>query len=285
MVKYLLLILLLIPLASAIPTITQSGQCQDTEGILLHQGWNAFTMFPLNDTDVVYGDLNYSLVNGDNFLGASFLGCKPLSSFIIWNGANSLSYNDAVNNNWIEEIQKLNSSVDINDKTKWYQNKICQHEAFWIKSNLDNLKLSILNVNHSPIDETFAWNKLRFMNSSGYEANITDAGSIGQALNWAITTLLYQDIEEGGYAYIDGSGGIGTKNNISSFEGVWLYSNQNSLSLIRQNSTHSCSAKIKIYGTNNNKIKLYGTTNSMISFYTTHFSRLLGGMRDYLDNN
>ncbi|MBU1260693.1 MAG: hypothetical protein KJ757_01605 [Planctomycetes bacterium] len=115
------------------------------------------------------------------------------------------------------------------DDTAFRRNK-----GYWVYANSSG-NLSLLSVGGSLSSQTYDWSELRFSNSSGSELNVTDAGAGG----WLTTTLQYTD---GGTAYtwetICGSTTPPNpcdKTTISSWEGVFVYSNLDNITLIRQN--------------------------------------------------
>jgi len=106
----IIICLMIIPMVIALP----NKVVYKHEPILLAEGYNGIGIIPDYETLSV-GDYNVSLVNKSetgelNLLGMSFMTpngkCIPLTSLTFWDFQdNSLSYEDAKTNNWIDAIE------------------------------------------------------------------------------------------------------------------------------------------------------------------------------------
>ena len=117
-------------------------------------------------------------------------------------------------------------------------------KGYWVYANQSgNLTLpAAAGGASSSSGQTYQWNKLRFANGT-VELNITQASNSTNA--WISNVLYYYGCDSDAwldcntnknhwqFLDIQGSGGI--KNNISSWEGVFVYSYKNNITLIRQN--------------------------------------------------
>jgi len=102
-----------------------------------------------------------------------------------------------------------------------------KNKGYWVYMN-ESGNLTLPSAGGTWSNESFNWNKLRFVNGSD-ELNITDAGDEG----WlAQTALQYWD---NGWKEISGSPPPTGKSIISSWEGIFIKSNVDNLTLIRQN--------------------------------------------------
>lgn len=108
-----------------------------------------------------------------------------------------------------------------------------EDKGYWLYAN-EAGNLSLASVGGSLRNESYIWSKLRFSNGTS-ELNVTQAGSKG----WIQTSMRYWGKHpiKGTYEflYISGTSGLLTKTNMSSWEGVFVYSNQDNITLIRQN--------------------------------------------------
>jgi hypothetical protein len=116
------------------------------------------------------------------------------------------------------------------DKSSFEQGK-----GYWVYVNeAGNLTLS--SVGGSLAGQTYAWNKLRFMNGS-LELNITEAGNMtgsSRQYMW-ITSFKYwgytaPEDPDAGFDFIDMSSG-----NFNAWQGYFIKSNYDNITLIRQN--------------------------------------------------
>jgi|SRR3989338_272533 len=128
---------------------------------------------------------------------------------------------------------KYLSTISGFDDTAFRQNK-----GYWIYVNQSG-NLTLPEVGGSLSGETYAWGKLRFMNASGSEMNITDAGS--SPYNWfSFGVFYYHDTEFDAFKYVCAGTGPGYDQNcntisLNSWQGYFIYSNYDNITLIRQN--------------------------------------------------
>jgi len=145
-----------------------------------------------------------------------------------------LSYFDSSPSQASQRKYKYVASADLEmDDTMLRKGK-----GYWLYGN-EAGNLTLPGVGGSYGNETYAWNKLRFMNASGYEAGIGDVGSAGLGLNWIETTLQYWGLDEFGdlpydFKYL-GPTDDGYRDYIYPWEGVFVKSLKDNITLIRQN--------------------------------------------------
>jgi len=241
--------------ALLIGTVAKAGNLNSTStrsitlitsqtNITLNTGWNLIALnLSGGDTGT---DRNISLVAGWNLIGYSSDVETGLSNAKFTNSSgSSFTWANAVANNKVQAYlayydtssalasgrkYKYTATSDLGmDDTSFRKNK-----GYWLYAN-EAGNLTIPSIGGSLSGATYAWSKLRFMNSSGYEANITDVGSIGQGLRWITTTFRYWDYADpedpgAGFDFIPISSG-----NLNSWKGYFVYSNYNNITLIRQN--------------------------------------------------
>jgi hypothetical protein len=101
--------------------------------------------------------------------------------------------------------------------------------GYWVYSNEDGI-LTLPNVNGTKSGESYLWGKLRFMNSSGSEMNVTEAGQAEWIESENIQYYDYDsDLER--YKFIV----LQSSENITPWKGYFIYSEQDNITLIRQN--------------------------------------------------
>jgi len=108
-----------------------------------------------------------------------------------------------------------------------------QNKGYWIKINqLGGGNFSMPGVGGSLSGQTYDWSKLRFSNGT-MELNISEAS--GANYNWIQAKMYYYNTATKQAEVIDDTGDPNTKNNILSWEGIWVLSKQNNINLIRRN--------------------------------------------------
>ena len=119
------------------------------------------------------------------------------------------------------------SDLDMDDSS------LRKGKGYWLYANQSG-NLTLSGAGGSLAGQTYAWSKLRFRNSSGTELNITQIQAMG-AEAWISTTIQYWNTTNNRFDYIS-SLDIGRfKSIIPSWNGVFIYSNQDNITLIRQN--------------------------------------------------
>lgn len=290
--KNIIISLVIMSLMITIVTSLPSGTVYKYEPVLLAEGWNGLGIIT-NYSSLIQGDFNLSLVNSTggslNLLGMSFMTpngkCISLDSLTFWDvDDNSMNYEDAKTNNWIEPIQ-FTENLETTGEIEEFQT-LCPYEAIWVKSYLA-VNMTISDVLGSPIGETFNWTDLRFSNGSE-ERGIVSAGAEG----WVDTTLKYWNTDKNGFRDIAGTDNIilGHKSTISSLEGVFVRSYQNNIYLLTNNETKKNVIKVKcnakfigddgVCHMPSGKAKYVGG-NKVFKFkaWTSHIMRLIGSLR------
>ncbi|MFA5174575.1 MAG: LamG domain-containing protein [Candidatus Pacearchaeota archaeon] len=209
---------------------------ESQENITLNAGWNLISL-GMNNTDTGT-DRNISLARGWNLIGYSSDTSLNLANANFTNSSGSkYTWTNAVANNKVQAYGAYYDSSSATasqrkykylgtsgvDKTA-FENK----KGYWIYANQSG-NLTLPGVGGSLAGQTYQWSKLRFVNSSGSEKNITEAGSAG----WISTTLKYWDNGFKNLRYDSEDPEI--RSYISPYEGVFIKSNYNNITMIRQN--------------------------------------------------
>ena len=209
--------------------------------ISLNKGWN---LVALDMAGTSAGDINISIVSGWNLIGYSSTNESLLENAVFINSSGNVSsWNSAVASNKIkgyasyydsssslpsERKYKFAASSDLSmDDSSFRKNK-----GYWVYAN-QNGNLTLKGVGGSSSGSTYAWSKLRFANSSGSELNITQASNSTNA--WVNPQFRYWD---SGFKYLYATtdpDDPSDKELLSSWEGVFVYSYKDNLTLIRQN--------------------------------------------------
>lgn len=113
---------------------------------------------------------------------------------------------------------------------------LCAGKGYWIYVNQSGGgNLTLLSVGGSASGQTYSWSKLRFMNASGVEKNITQAGDAG----WVETTLQYWNTDHEDFNLILGNPSsnpaLGQRSIIYPWEGIFINGLKDNITLIRQN--------------------------------------------------
>ncbi len=162
------------------------------------------------------------------------------------NTGTRLSWDNAVLNN---KIQGYLSYYDSSARKYKYvsspdlgmpETNLTPNVGYWLYANQSG-NLTLPSVGGSLSGQTYAWSKLRFFNGT-MELNITSAGTagwIGENGNVNGNVLWYSGIDPDtglfGYLRLCSSISICAKNNISSWEGVFVNSLKDNITLVRQN--------------------------------------------------
>ena len=122
--------------------------------------------------------------------------------------------------------RKYTSNLFGFDDTKLRTNK-----GYWIYSNVSG-NLTLPGVGGSYSNATYAWDNLYFRNGSGVVKGISAARTDG----WVTSYINYWDTSSGTFKYVcDTVPIVCNKNTLSSWEGYFIYSNFDNMTLIRQN--------------------------------------------------
>ena len=186
--------------------------------ILIAAGWNLIG-YSSNQTNLSLSSAKFINSSGSEFTWAQALSNNKLQAY--------LAYYDASSATASERKYKYVSTVSGMDDTAFRNNK-----GYWIYVNDENGgNLSLPGVGGTLAGETYDWDKLRFVNASGDELGIADAGTAG----WLIAALKYWNTDIGDFASIDSLGLGNNKITISSWEGIFVYSYFDNMTIIRQN--------------------------------------------------
>jgi hypothetical protein len=143
-----------------------------------------------------------------------------------------LAYYDSSSANASERKYKYAATSDL----AMDSSVLTKDKGYWLYANQTG-NLTLPGVGGALANETYLWRKLRFYNGTE-EKNVTDAGLGGEGwINEDDIRYWEKHPIKGTYEflYISGTPGLLTKTNISSWEGFFVYSNQDNITLIRQN--------------------------------------------------
>ena len=182
---------------------------------------------------------------GWNLIGYSAIANNfSLSSAVFTNSSNSYAWDDAVAAGTVQAYLSYYDSSPasaVNRKFKYVSTlsgfddtQLRGNKGYWIYANSSG-NLTLPNVGGSYENATYDWSRLYFRNSSGVVKGITGAGASG----WVESNLQYT---AGGTAYTfkticgttSGLSGC-DKTTIYSWEGIFIKSNFDNMTLIRQN--------------------------------------------------
>jgi hypothetical protein len=202
--------------------------------VSLNSGWNLIAL-DLKDTST--GDKNISVTAGWNLIGYSSNESFDLSNAKFTNSSGTeLSFSNAVSNNKLRGYMAYYDSSPSSASQRRYKyaaesslsmddSSFREKKGYWVYANQSG-NLTLPNARGTNASRTYAWNKLRFSNGT-MEKTISDAITAG----WINNNLNYWDPELGWLTISD----IGDKDTISSWEGVFVYSNKNNITMLRQN--------------------------------------------------
>lgn len=214
------------------------GGVINTSEIILNSGWNLIAL------DMRQGDnssdRNISLVAGWNLIGYSAIANNfTLSDASFTNSSNTYSWNNAVANNAVQAyLSYLDTNAQANLSKYKYTSSLSgfddtllrTNKGYWIYANSSG-NLTLPGVGGSYENATYAWDRLYFRNGSGVVKGASDAQSAG----WAGTVVVRRIVSgPGGDAYAWRY----VPTHVSSFnswEGIFIKSNADNITLIRQN--------------------------------------------------
>ncbi|MBT4135339.1 LamG domain-containing protein, partial [archaeon] len=212
----------------------------DSTNITLNSGWN---LIALNLSGGSSGaDRNISLSSGWNLLGVSSDSNLSFSGLTFTNDSGtSGSWTGSVNDNQVNAYSVYyDNPSDAVGKYKYSSasalsmddSSLRGQKGYWVYANKSG-NLTLSSAGGVAVGVTYNWADLRFSNGTS-NLNITDAGDEG----WVTTTLQYWDPAEGGFDTICASTGppyFCDRTTILSWEGTFVYSNQNNVVMIREN--------------------------------------------------
>ena len=285
----LILSLEIIPMVFALnnnPTVAPNGECYVEEPIKLYKDWNMISLYWNNGSYPLTGDRIVELVDGLNLIGNSGVNKFKLKDITFTNVTGTYSYADSGLSNIRVLRDKADSDLSIDSDYITNPKVIYPQEGFWITSTSDG-NITLPGVGGSTAGETYNWNKLRFQNSSGSEKSIDDAKSA----NWITTDINFYT----GSAWNTICGSLEDCDSLgplNAWQGYFVKSEVDNLTLIRQNTTETCKIKPRFKGKfvgANKKFKpnfkaKYITVNKKIKlrFKTNHAIRYLGELKNYI---
>ena len=224
---------------------------QDTYETTLNKGWNLISL-NLRTNGSVEND-TIALVEGWNLISSNYDGNLSFDNLTYTNSSgDEMSWDDAVAGNQVKAyLSYYDSSSALASQRKFKysassslsvdDSKIRKGQGYWLYAD-EAGNLTLPSMVHPGGEESYAWSKLRFRNSSGVELNISDAFDN----NWlGKDYIMYWDTGEDGFRYVcegiyDGSpfspyNPKCLKNSLDNNLSYFIYSNQDNLTLIRQN--------------------------------------------------
>ncbi len=203
--------------------------------ITLNTGWNLISLsFDSTDSGT---DRNISLVPGWNLIGID--ANVTINNSITFTNDTTQTWTNALASNKLQAYFSYYDSSPTNASNRKYKyatslrgfddTSLRKNKGYWVYANSTG-NLTLPGVGGSLTNATYSWDKLRFWNGSD-ELNITDAGDEG----WLTTTLQYWNTDEEDFGLIKSSPPPTGKTTISSWEGIFVNSNIDNLTIIRQN--------------------------------------------------
>lgn len=281
--KYILTSLILcmiLPMAMALgnnPTIAPNGECYVEEPIPLYKDWNLIALVWNNGSYPLTGDRNVSVYEGLNLLGNSGVRKFNVNDITFTNATGTYNFADS----GLSDISVYrDATTDELQTTGILDNPqfIYPQEGFWITSTSAG-NITLPNVGGAESGESYDVTKLRFSNGS-LELSFADAKN--NTYSW-IDDLQYWTFTGYNYDFEVLSSG-----NINIYQGYFISSAIDNLTLIRQNTTEPCKQKFpKCYNTDSNgkcKVKVYNTNSNSkgkIKLFVSHIWRLIGEVKNY----
>jgi len=202
--------------------IQNKRQLRSDRNISLALGWNLIG-YSSENVNLSLEDAVFTNSSGSSYTWAQALANNKQQAY--------LAYYDSSSALASGRKYKYLSTVSGLDDTA-FRNK----KGYWLYSN-ESGNLSLPGVGGSKSGESYEWGKLSFSNGSD-ELNVTDARD---TYNWVMqgtgaqTYINYWDAAADVFYYICDNLDICEKTTLSSWEGVFVYSNVDNLTLIRQN--------------------------------------------------
>jgi len=175
------------------------------------------------------------LVQGWNLIGYSSNNSIDLSNAKFNNGSNEYTWTQALSNNKIQAYLSYYDSSSETASLRKYKylstisgmdaSAFADNKGYWIWANQSG-NLTLPSAGGATSGQTYAWSKLRFMNSSGSEMNITQAGTAG----WVENIIYYYDASFRGFKEIPTDDEV-----LHSWTGNFIWSYKDNITLIRQN--------------------------------------------------
>lgn len=229
----------------------------------LSQGWNSFGLW--NNSCKETGDITINLANSSsgayNLLGySSDIDCDVDDIIFRKEDGSELTYQDAKDNSWISAMNYTNASLNqagIGEPTT-----LSKYQSYWIKSYLA-VNMTYPNVGgcKEPYNYGYEWKELRFFNGTD-ELNVTDADDAGWIFNEVNKYILYRDPATGWETVCGsaGRGGLCDNTTLFPWQGYFIYSNYDNITLIFNNQTIPPPTEYQYYARvnkNGNTIKEY----------------------------
>jgi len=158
-------------------------------------------------------------INGSSYTWAQALSNGKQQAYLAYYDSSSASLSE-------RKYKYLSTESGLDDTA--FRNK----KGYWLYANQSG-NLTLLGVGGSTSGQSYSWSKLRFMNSSGSEMNVTDAGInewVGSTLKiWNVTSI-HPITKVASYGFVDIASG-----NLNSWKGYFIWSNYDNITLLRQN--------------------------------------------------
>jgi hypothetical protein len=194
------------------------GRFVSSTSVTLNRGWNMISL-EMNSSSA--GDKNISVSRGWNLIG--FSSNSSLSS------ADLVFFNDSgVRFNWSHATTegKVSENVFIyNNNLKSFElvSNLSAGNSYWIYAN-ESGNVSLVGVGGNSLNQNYNWTDLMFVNSTGFEKNSTDANGAG----WVNLSKIYS------YNSTNFNLQNINSNSSSSWNGYFVYSLINNLTMLRQ---------------------------------------------------
>lgn len=209
--------------------------------IILNQGWNLVSLYMRRADSGT--DRNISIVSGWNLIGYSSGNNVSIENIRYTNSSGS-SYNwsNAVANNKINAYFAYFDNTPASPSERKYKyvatsdlgmddTKLMPNVGYWMYANeAGNLTLPLVGGSYT--NETYGYSRLRFWNGTT-EVSISQAGLGGYS--WIEDTFQYWNTANSRFQYISSLNFGLYKNTLTPWVGVFVWSNYDNITLIRQN--------------------------------------------------
>jgi hypothetical protein len=224
-------------LTSSQNTVDSYDMIKSQSNVTLNSGWNLVAL-TFDETESGT-DRNVSLVSGWNLIGYDGDVNVSLSNTTVHNGSDDYTFSNAVASNKVKNYNAYYDSSSETASARKYKflgpsgvddSSFRRNKGYWVYAN-ESSNLTLPSAGGSASGQSYNWNKLRFSNGTD-EKGIVDAGTAGWIPSGANNVLYYWD---SGFKTICGDLDDCNSISVSSFEGVFVNSSLDNITLIRQN--------------------------------------------------
>lgn len=183
---------------------------------LTRVGWNLIG----SDVNFSLADVTFTNDSGNSYTWAQALTNNKLQAY--------LSYYDSSPATASSRKYKYLSTVSGMDDDSLRKNK-----GYWVYMN-NSGNLTLPSAGGTWANATYNWDKLRFVNESGSELNITDADDAGWIFGGTGAQTYINYYDSGSFRQVSDHP-LADEDTLSPWRGYFIYSNYDNITLIRQN--------------------------------------------------